>query len=250
MHIILRLKEKPDLCLEVEGLLPGLDEIENFPIRYGNRVVSLSEFFDFEVERSDIQRITFEGDMERVKRIGWGLESGEIVVKGNAGMYLGAFMKGGKIIVEGDVGSFSGLNMEGGEIHIQGNAKDYLCASYRGDWRGMRGGTVYVEGNVGKELGSYMVGGKIFVEGYADDFIGSCMKGGLIYVRGAKARVGAGMTGGSIVLDCVDEVLPGFFEEGEVEDLEIEGEKFIGKFKVYSGDHAERKVRGRLYVRI
>ncbi len=255
-EVILKLKEKPDICLEVEGILPNIiaeksvEEIEDLLIQYGNRKVKLSEFFDVFVEKSDVPRLIFEGDMSRVKRIGFGMREGEIIVKGNAGMYLGAFMSGGRIVVEGDVGHFSALNMRGGEIFIEGNAGDYLCASYRGDWRGMSGGTVIVKGDAGKELGSYMRGGKIAVEGLADEFAGVCMRGGLIVLNKAKARLGASMIGGAIVVNEVEELLPGFFEEGEEENPEIEGEKFEGRFKVYSGDHAERKAKGKLYVRI
>ena len=255
-EVILKLKEKPDLCLEVEGVIPNLiaeksiEEIENLPIQNGNRKVKLSEFFDIFVEKSEVPRIIFEGDMSRVKRIGFGMKEGEIIVKGNAGMYLGAFMSGGRIVVEGDVGHFSALNMNGGVIEIEGNAGDYLCASYRGEWRGMSGGTVIVKGNVGKELGSYMRGGKIVVEGSADEFAGVCMRGGLVIINRAKARLGAGMIGGAIVVNEVEELLPGFFEEGEEENPEIEGEKFEGRFKVFSGDHAERKAKGKVYVRL
>ncbi len=252
----LRLKEKPDVCLEVEGILPnvvadmGVEEIENLQIQYGNRRVKLSEFFDVSVEKSEVPRIVFEGDMGRVKRIGWGMDGGEIIVEGDAGMYLGAFMKDGRIIVKGNVGHFSALNMKGGEIVIEGNAGDYLCASYRGEWRGMNGGRVIVKGDVGKELGSYIRDGKIVVEGTADDFAGANMRGGLIVLNVAKARLGAGMIAGSIVVNEVEELLPGFLEEGEEENPEIEGERFEGVFKVYSGDHAERKAKGRIYVKV
>ena len=252
----LRLKEKPDICLEVEGILPmkiaemEKGEIENLPIRYGNRVVKLSEFFDVSLERSEVPKIVFEGDMSRVKRIGWGMDGGEIIVEGDAGMYLGAFMSDGKIIVKGSVGHFSALNMKGGEIVVEGNAGDYLCASYRGEWRGTSGGIVIVKGNVGKELGSYMRGGKIVVEGIADDFAGVNMRGGIIVLNRAKTRLGAGMTSGYIVVNEVETMLPGFLEEGEEENPEIEGERFEGRYKVYSGDHAERRAKGRIYVRV
>ncbi len=254
-ELILTLKEKPDICIEVEGLNPDVvakmsrEEIEKFPIQYGNKRVPLSEFFELEFSESDVERIVFKGDMERVKRIGWGLERGEIVVEGNAGMYLGAFMMGGRIVVKGNVGHFSALNMRGGEVIIEGNAGDYLCASYRGEWRGMSGGTVVVNGDVGKELGSYMRGGRIVVKGRADDFAGVNMRGGLIVLKEAGDRVGASMVGGSIVADKIGEILPGFFHEGEVENPDVEGERFNGVFDVYSGDHAERRAKGKLYVR-
>jgi formylmethanofuran dehydrogenase subunit C len=255
-EVTLKLKDHPELCLEVEGVLPDIlanksrEEIENMLLQYGNTKVRLSEFFDVFIERSEQPRLIFEGDLSRVKRIGFGMKNGEIVVKGNAGMYLGAFMEGGRILVEGNVGHFAGLNMRGGEIVIEGNCGDYLCASYRGEWRGMKGGTVIVKGNVGKEIGAYMQKGKIVVEGIADEFAGVCMKGGLIVLNKAKARLGASMVGGAIVVNDAEELLPGFFDEGEVENPEIEGEKFEGKFRVYSGDHAERKAKGMIFVRV
>ena len=252
----LKLKERPDICLEVEGILPmkmaemEKGEIENVLIQYGNRKVKLSEFFDIYLEKSEVPRIIFEGDMSKVKRIGWGLDGGEIIVEGNAGMYVGAFMSDGRIVVKGNVGHFSALNMKGGEMIVEGDAGDYLCASYRGEWRGMSGGTVVVKGNVGKELGSYMRGGKVVVEGFADDFAGVNMRGGLLIINKAKSRLGAGMTSGYIVVNEVEELLPGFFEEGEEENPEIEGERFEGRYKVFSGDHAERKAKGRIYLKI
>ena len=255
-EIILKLKDQPELCLEVEGVLPeklinlSKEEIENLPLQYGRVKVKLHEFFDVYIESSDSARLIFEGDLSRVKRIGWGMKKYEIIVKGNAGMYLGAFMEGGRIVVEGNVGHFAALNMKGGELIIKGNCGDYLCASYRGEWRGMSGGTVIVEGNVGKELGSYMRNGKIVVKGSADEFAGVCMSGGLIVINKAKSRLGASMVGGAIVVNEVEELLPGFYEEGEVKDPEIEGEKFNGLFKVFTGDHAERNAKGKIYVKI
>jgi len=258
-EIVLKLKETPRLCLDVENITPEnlvgkkLEEIENLEIYHGNRKVKLAEFFDIsgEVgEKSEELRIIFEGELGRVKRIGYSLSSGEISVKGNAGMYLGAFMRNGRIIVEGNVDSFAGLNMRGGSLTIRGNCGDYLGASYRGEWRGMSGGEILVEGDVGKELGAYMRNGKVIVKGRADDFAGACMRGGVIVVEKASPRVGASMRGGYIIAGQVEELLPGFFYEGEEENPEINGEIFKGRYKMYSGDHAERKARGRLLVRI
>ena len=48
----------------------------------------------------------------------------------------------------------------------------------------------------------------------------------------------------------VEDILPGFFYEGRVKDPEIDGERFRGEYDVYSGDHAERRAKGRIYVRV
>ncbi len=261
MHeIVLKLKEIPKLYLDIEGIIPEriagkkLSEIEELDIYHGKRKVKLADFFDISMsnklgENPEEIKMVFEGELSKVKRIGYSLASGKILVKGNAGMYLGAFMKGGEIIVEGDVDSFAALNMKGGKLIIKGNCGDYLGASYRGEWRGMYGGEIIVEGNVGKELGAYMRKGKIVVKGNADMFAGVSMKGGLLIIKKASLRVGASMRGGHIVVEEIDEILPGFFYEGEERNPEIEGEVFDGEYKIYSGDHAERKAKGRLLVK-
>ena len=261
MHeIVFKLKEIPKLHLDVEGLIPEniagkkLSEIEELEIYQGNRRVKLAEFFDVSGsrigEKPEEIRMIFKGELSRVKRIGYYLSSGEVIVKGNVGMYLGAFMKGGEILVEGNVDSFAALNMKGGRLTIKGNCEDYLGASYRGEWRGMSGGEIIVEGNAGKELGAYMRKGKITVKGSVDSFAGANMRGGLIILKKAFSRVGASMRGGCIIAEEIDEVLPGFFYEGEEENPEVEGEVFKGRYKIYSGDHAERKAKGRLLVRV
>jgi formylmethanofuran dehydrogenase subunit C len=253
-EVILELKEIPKLCIEVDKILPEsiagkkLEEIEEMEIRYGNSKAKLGEFFDVYGSAKN-NRIVFKGDLRRVKRIGFSLGMGEIIVYGNAGMYVGAFMEGGRIEVEGDVDSFAALNMKGGKLLVRGNCGDYLGASYRGEWRGMQGGEIVVEGSAGREVGGYMQGGKIVVKS-VDSFAGAKMKGGIIVAERASSRLGAGMRGGYIVVNEVEEILPGFFYEGIEKNPEIEGERFEGSYKVFSGDHAERKARGKLLVRL
>jgi formylmethanofuran dehydrogenase subunit C len=254
-EIILRLKENPRLCIEVDEILPEniagkkLEEIEKMEIRYGNSKVSLGDFFDVYGDASDSTRIVFEGDLKRVKRIGFSLRKGEIVVYGDTGMYVGAFMEGGKIVVEGNVGPFAALNMKGGEMLIRGNCGDYLGASYRGEWRGMKGGKIVVEGSAGREVGGYMQGGKIVVKS-VDLFAGAKMRGGIIIAEKASSRLGAGMTGGYIVVNEAEDILPGFFYEGTEKDPKIEGERFKGNYRVFSGDHAEKKANGKLFIKL
>lgn len=258
-EVVLSALEIPSYTLEAECITPenfagkSAEEIGKLPVYYGNVKAELGEFFEISGKPGDKPeetRIVITGDVSLVKRIGQEMGKGEIVIKGSSGMYTGAYMKGGKIVVEGDSGDFSGLMMRGGELHIMGNAGNYLGATYRGDRLGMRGGIIVVEGNAGLEVGGFLNGGKIIVKGNTGSFAGVHMKKGLIAIYGrAGKRVGAQMIGGTIVANAIESLLPGFELEGEEENPEIEGERFDGKFRVYSGHHAERNAKGRLYVR-
>ncbi len=258
-EIVLKPKEQPATSLEAEVINPDvfagkdLKEIEELEVFFGNEIGRLGDFFKVsgkKVEEAAKLRILIDGDVGRTKRIGQEMNSGEIVIKGNADMYLGARMKGGRIVLHGDAESFTGLQMKGGEMLIKGNAGSYIGAAYRGDWRGMKGGTIVVEGNVGSEAGEYMRGGKIHVKGDAGSFMGLHMGKGLIVLEGmAKSRLGAQMTGGDIIAGAVDKLLPGFKPKGEIKDPTLDGEAFKGTYSKYSGDHAEYKTNGNLYLK-
>lgn len=249
--MLLKLKETPETVLDVEGILPNSvqqksrEDVEKMQILHGNRNVDLGSFFDVDSEGDGL---IFEGDLRKVKRIGWSLGSGEILIRGNAGMYVGAFMQGGKILVEGDVGPFSALNMGGGDLIVKGDAGDYLGASYRGEWRGMSSGKILVEGNAGMEVGSHMRGGIIIIRNFVDSFCGTRMSGGVVFANKANGRAGAGMKSGSIILNGTTELLPGFYLEGQMTP-EIEDEMLKEDYNVYSGDYAERGgAKGQLFV--
>jgi formylmethanofuran dehydrogenase subunit C len=258
-EIVLRPKEQPATSLEAEVINPDvfagkeLREIMDLAVYHGNQKSRLGDFFEvsgMKVRKASKLRIFIDGDVGRTKRIGQEMGSGEIVIKGNADMYLGARMKGGRIVLNGDAESFAGLQMRGGELIIKGNAGNYLGASYRGDWRGMRGGTIIVEGNVGSETGEFMRGGKIHVKGNAGSFLGLHMSKGLIVLDGkAESRLGAQMKGGFIVAGGVDQLLPGFQLEGEIRDPKVNGQVFRGIYLKYTGDKAEYGAHGTLYIK-
>ncbi len=238
------IKTKPDVCIEVDTLIPekleGLKEkeVKNLTIREGKKEVKVEELFEVE----EIEGVlTFKGKwLDRVKKIGFNMKKGEIYVDGDVGMYLGAFMKGGKIIVNGNVDRFAGMNMSGGEIEIVGSAGDYLGSAYRGDY-GMKGGKIKVNGDAGNEVGIKMRGGEIIVKGKAGMFFGGMINGGLLRAYEA-IRAGANMKSGTIVLERVEEVLPGFIYLGK--------DKFENEvYHVFEGDKAVKKSNGRLYVR-
>jgi formylmethanofuran dehydrogenase subunit C len=75
-------------------------------------------------------------------------------------------MRGGKIIVHGNVGTDVAAFMKGGVIKIQGDSGPFL--GFR-----MCDGAVHVEKNVGNRVGACMTGGKIVVSGMLEEVLPS-----------------------------------------------------------------------------
>lgn len=260
-EIILTPKEQPEVPLEADSITPdsfagkSIDEIKAIKIWNGNRQVDLSEFFDVEGEFSENPseiKIIIDGDVYNTKRIGQGMTAGEITIKGNTSMYVGAEMKGGKITVEGDVGSWAGRDMRGGELTIKGNAGDYVGSAYRGDWRGMSGGTIVVYGNAGNEIAEYMTGGKMIIKGNTGIMPGIHMNGGLLIIEGdVVARAGGEMKSGTIVVKGkMEEFLAGFKYLGVEKDITVDGEDVKGAFYKFRGDYATKGANGLVYAAV
>jgi formylmethanofuran dehydrogenase subunit C len=229
-------------------------EIEELRLWEGNKQKKLGELFKVEETKMENPEgkeiITINGNVSKVRRIGAGMKSGEIIVHGDVGMHLGEEMKGGKIIVHGNVGGWAGSMMKGGVIEIHGNVGDYLGAPYRGSSEGMRGGKIVVYGNVGNEAGAYMKNGLIKIYGNAGQFLGLRMRDGTIYVeKDSGGRVGACMKGGKIVISgFLEFVLPTFTIDSIKEKVKIEeGETVAGPFYLFLGDLVENG-EGKLYV--
>jgi formylmethanofuran dehydrogenase subunit C len=202
--ITLTVREQPAVPLEAELLSPDVtaplsnDAIRALPVHLGKRQRRLDEFFTVEGEASD--EIDIRGDASRIKWIGRGMTRGRIVVHGDAGMHVGAFMKGGAIEVTGGVTDWLGAEMSGGVIRVRGNAGGQVGAAYRGSPSGMTDGTIIIGGSAGLEVGMRMKRGIIVVGGAARDFAGLQMKGGTIVLGGgAELRTGAWMMRGTIV---------------------------------------------------
>lgn len=176
-----------------------VDQIRQLTVHHGNRQRTIGECFDVHGDASDGQ-LVLEGDFARVKCIGQSMRSGSIIVRGRAGMHLGAEMRGGSIDVHGNAGDWIGAEMRSGFIRIRGNAGHLVGGSYRGSLLGMRGGTIVVEGSSGNEVGCGMRRGFIAVAGSVGDFAGFNMIAGTILVAGSFGiRTGAGMRRGSII---------------------------------------------------
>lgn len=229
-------------------------EIERLKIWEGNKEKTLGELFKVEEVKTEENPkefiVTINGDVSKVRQIGNGMTSGEIVVKGDVGMHLGEEMKGGKITVYGNVGGWAGSMMKGGIIEIHGNAGDYLGAPYRGSAQGMSGGKIIVHGNVGVDAGAQMKKGLIKIYGNAGQFVGFRMHDGIIYVQNdCEGRAGSCMKDGTIAIGgFMESVLPTFTFEGVKKKVKIEeGEVIEMPFYLFLGDLTENG-RGKLYV--
>jgi len=202
--ITLTLVEQPAVPLEAEVVRPDVvaglsaEAIRALPVFLGRRQRRLDDFFRVEGDGGD--EIEVRGDAGRVKWIGRGMTRGRIVVRGNAGMHLGAHMAGGAIEVLGDASDWVGAEMSGGLIRVQGSVGGQAGAAYRGSASGMRDGTILIGGSAGLEVGMRMKRGTIVVAGRVRDFAGLQMKGGtLVLGGGAELRTGAWMLRGTII---------------------------------------------------
>ncbi len=213
--IVLTLKEQPSVPLEAEALCPdaiaglALEQVRGLPVFLGKRQCRVDDFFDVSGEGGDALEIR--GDARNVKWIGRGMTRGSILIQGNAGMHLGAYMKGGTIEVTGNASDWVGAEMTDGLIWIRGNAGGQVGAAYRGSASGMQNGTILIDGSAGIEVGMRMKRGTIAVGGPVRDFAGLQMKGGTIFLMaGAEIRTGAWMVRGTIVSFAEIPMLPTF----------------------------------------
>lgn len=214
--IVLTLRETPHVPLEAEVLCPDVlagksrEEIQALPVFLGKRTRRLGDFFEVEVD-GDGEEVHLRGDLRKVRWVGRGMTRGRIVIHGDVGMHLGAFLRGGTIEVFGNAGDWVGAEMTGGRIYVHGNAGGQVGAAYRGSPVGMQGGTILVEGSAGPEVGLRLRRGLIAVGGSVGDFAGLHMRGGTIVVCGPVGlRAGAWMGRGTIVAFRPVALLPTF----------------------------------------
>ena len=260
MSVKLIPKGNIDIMLEAEVITPdafatkNAAEIGDLLVWQGPKQFPLSDFFEVEGTggaTAEDTSITIEGDVSRVKNIGYEMNAGSISINSSAGMHVGSRMSGGQITVNGDVESWAGMEMSGGTLHIKGNAKDHVGCAYRGKWHGMSGGKIIIEGSAMSQLGGGMDGGQIIVHGNVENFCGIRQSGGLIVVKGNAIRtVGAEMSGGTLVIGgSITNFLPGFELAGMEKDLVFDDLQCKGEFKKFNGDYAiSDKGSGVLYA--
>jgi formylmethanofuran dehydrogenase subunit C len=248
--------KKFDLPVQVSNITPDafrgktLEEIAAMPVTEGNTPLKLSDLFKVEQSPAEAPSITINGDVAKVKRIGEGMKTGEIVVNGSVGMHTGEKMTGGKITINGNTGGWTGSQMRGGVIEIHGEATDYLASPYRGSETGMHGGLIVVDGNVGENSACYMKGGVIKVKGSAGRFLGYHMSNGTIYIeKDCGSRLAPNMTGGKIIVAGVLEgVMPTFTVDSVKAKVKIDDTfSAQGPFYVFLGDLAQNGT-GKVYI--
>jgi formylmethanofuran dehydrogenase subunit C len=225
-------------------------EIANLPVTEGNRNLLLGDLFEIQEDTAETPYITINGDVSKVKRIGTGMKSGEILVNGDCGAHTGEKMAGGKITINGNIGGWSGNDMKGGLIEVHGDAGDYLASPYRGSSTGMKGGTIIIDGSVGSDVGCYLQGGVLKIKDGAGRFLGYHMSDGAILVENeVDVRPGACMTGGKIVITGkIEEVLPSFTIDSVKPKVKIDDtQTALGPFYVFLGDLAEHGT-GKIFV--
>lgn len=231
----------------------SLDEIKSMLVREGNKRRELGELFKVEHKRGSDEKgneIQLVGDLSKVRKIGYGMEDGKMIIEGNVGSHLGEEMSGGEITVHGSTRSWLGSGMKGGRIEVTGNAADYVAAPYRGSVRGMRDGEIVIHGNAGNEAGCFMRGGLIRIKGNVSQFSGIHMNGGTILVLGnSNGRDGAQMVSGKIIIcGSVPEVLPTFTIDAVRPSVKVTGkERVKGPFYRFVGDLSENG-NGRLFI--
>ncbi len=106
-----------------------------------------------------------------------------IRVSGSAGRYLGDNMTRGTIVVDGDAGDGVGEYCYGGTIVVKGNAGDLTAVMNKG-------ATIIIGGNVGDEVGTYMLAGDLIIVGDAGKNLGNYLIRGNIYVAGRWQSLG------------------------------------------------------------
>jgi formylmethanofuran dehydrogenase subunit C len=217
----LALKQPPIAPLEAECISPtgfwgkSTDEITRLPLLHGRECVELGEFFDVQgsspADGSQAERVVVEGDLSRVKYLGFAMDRGTLSIRGSAGMHLGERIAGGAIEVEGNADDWVGAQMSGGMIRVRGDAGNLVGATLPGEKQGASGGCILIHGDAGGEVGASMSGGLIAVAGDCGRFAGVGMSGGILAVCGnAGRRAGAGMTDGVLVCAGDLELLPTF----------------------------------------
>jgi len=221
-----------------------LEAIKKLPITEGKENLILDEAFNISEDTAvETPNITLIGDFSKVKRIGQGMKTGEIIINGNAGMHTGEKLAGGKIIVNGNSDGWTGSEMKKGIIEIHGDAGDYTASPFRGTGTGMKGGLITVDGNVGSNVGCYLQGGTIKIKGSAGRFLGHRMTDGTIYVeKDCASRAGPFMTGGKIIITgAVELLMPTFTIDSIKPKVKVDANLTVqGPFYVFLGDIAER----------
>lgn len=262
MPLTLRWKASARRPVEGELLRPdalsalSADDVARRTIPVGNGSAEIGDLFAVEGSPED-GRLILEGDLRPVRRIGRGMATGLLEIRGNAGPGVGLGMRGGRIAVHGSAGDGAGLAMRGGTIRIHGPAGDNLGGAEPGERLGMRDGVILVDGPIGRDAGLAMRRGLIAVAAGAGDGLGRGMVAGSIFAFGAVGTgLGAGMKRGTLALFGPDppRIPPTFAPSGRDRPpfltiylrklrewgFPVPEAAFTASMNRYNGDRAER----------
>ena len=184
-----------------------------------------------------------------------GMRGKSVKIIGVAGNASGAYMDSGKLIIEGNAQDALGDTMNGGEIYVSGSSGD--ATGYA-----MRGGEIYIAGSVGYRAGIHMkeYGSDkpaLIIGKTSGDFLGEYQAGGLIIVLnldGGNKPLGddyaAGMHGGKIVVFTDKKpASPAGVEVSEADGADRqEIEKYILRFCALTSASYDKIVSRTLYV--
>ncbi|MCC6579629.1 MAG: hypothetical protein IT440_04250 [Phycisphaeraceae bacterium] len=138
---------------------------------------------------------------------------------------LGSQMQSGELVIDGDAGDELGASMSGGVIHVTGNVGDRAGGPATGKNFGMTGGEIVIRGNAGQYAGFLMRRGLILIAGTSQNGVGYRFLAGTIVVgRGPLDHPGLSMRRGTIVcLDPQAKIVTGgtFREEGVFEPVAL-----------------------------
>jgi len=131
-----------------------------------------------------------------------GFNSGEVIVRGDSGNYLGVLNDGATIWVEGNAGRYLADNMTRGTVIVVGDT-DYGVGAYcyggtimvkgnAGDFAAVmnKGATIIIGGDVGDEVATYMLAGDLVIVGNAGKDLGNYLIRGNIYIGGNWESLG------------------------------------------------------------
>lgn len=173
-----------DLSALVPNKLAGLNEREISQLVIGTTRDQLRVGDVFDTGGSAGDTVTYMGTTALCDGIGAELESGTVIVDGNAGAYAGREMKSGRLDIRGSAGDFLAAGLKGGLVTVKGSAGDFVGAVLTGEKNGMAGGCVVVEGDIGERAGDRMRRGTIFTRSKTGASAGSRMLGGTIWAEG------------------------------------------------------------------
>lgn len=213
-------------ALDVSKLLPEiilkqpLNELLNLELTYGNQYILLKDSCKITEDPNSPDVVAFSGHTNKLNYIASKMRTGNIIVNGDTGDWVGTEMSGGELIINGNARDSLGVAMKGGMIKVSGYAGDQVGAGYFGKPLGMEGGTILIRGNVGCSVGSHMRRGMIVIGGNTGRFTGEGMRAGTIIVAGNLGYgAGLGMRRGSIVAKTYSRILPCFRRVGRIDPI-------------------------------